>query len=41
MWHVGQSEAYTRRDFGHSRFAVFYELTQACDRVCKHYSAAG
>ncbi|MCL4207123.1 MAG: TIGR04053 family radical SAM/SPASM domain-containing protein [Pirellulaceae bacterium] len=30
---------YTRRDFDHSPFVVFYELTQACDLVCKHCRA--
>lgn len=31
--------SYTRRDFAHSPFVVFYELTQACDLVCRHCRA--
>ena len=30
---------YTRRDFHHSPLVVFYELTQACDLVCRHCRA--
>lgn len=31
--------SYGRADFQHSPFVVFYELTQACDLVCKHCRA--
>lgn len=30
---------YTRRDFAHSPFVVFYEVTRACDLVCRHCRA--
>lgn len=30
---------YTRADFKHSPYVVFYELTQACDLVCRHCRA--
>ncbi len=31
--------AYSAEDFGHSPFLVFYEVTRACDLVCKHCRA--
>lgn len=31
---------YTNADFGHSPFIVFYEVTRACDLVCKHCRAS-
>ena len=31
--------AYTAADFAHSPFVAFYELTRACDLVCKHCRA--
>jgi AdoMet-dependent heme synthase len=33
------SRGYSRRDFDHSPFVIFYELTQACDLVCRHCRA--
>lgn len=33
------SGRYGRKDFTHSPFIIFYELTQACDLVCKHCRA--
>lgn len=30
---------YTRTDFDHSPFVVFYEVTRACDLVCQHCRA--
>ncbi len=30
---------YTQEDFGHSPFVVFYEVTRACDLLCKHCRA--
>ncbi len=36
---AGGAGSYGRRDFQHSPFVVFYELTQACDLVCKHCRA--
>lgn len=30
---------YTRRDFAHNPFVVFYEVTRACDLVCRHCRA--
>lgn len=32
-------EPYTRDDFAHSPFVMFYELTRACDLLCKHCRA--
>ncbi len=34
-----QMAAYSRADFDHSPFLVFWEITQACDLVCKHCRA--
>ena len=31
---------YTRTDFDHSPFVVFYEVTRACDLVCQHCRAS-
>jgi radical SAM protein with 4Fe4S-binding SPASM domain len=31
---------YTRRDFDHSPMVVFYEVTRACDLLCKHCRAS-
>ena len=31
--------AYTANDFAHSPFVAFYEVTRACDLVCKHCRA--
>ena len=31
--------AYTREDFAHSPFVAFYEVTRACDLLCKHCRA--
>lgn len=31
---------YTRDDFGHSPLMFYYEVTQACDLVCKHCRAS-
>ncbi len=31
--------AYSRRDFDHSPFVIFYEVTQACDLTCQHCRA--
>lgn len=31
--------SYTARDFAHSPFVVFYEITRACDLVCQHCRA--
>lgn len=33
------SSQYSRSDFDHSPFVVFYELTRACDLVCQHCRA--
>jgi AdoMet-dependent heme synthase len=33
------SAVYSRHDFAHGPFVVFYELTQACDLACKHCRA--
>ncbi|HET6385201.1 MAG TPA: radical SAM protein, partial [Armatimonadota bacterium] len=30
---------YTQEDFAHSPFVMFYEVTRACDLVCKHCRA--
>src|SRR5579883_2034923 len=30
---------YTRDDFAHSPFVAFYEVTRACDLICKHCRA--
>lgn len=30
---------YTSEDFGHSPFVLFYEITRACDLLCKHCRA--
>src|SRR5512142_569629 len=30
---------YTQEDFAHSPFVAFYEVTRACDLVCKHCRA--
>ena len=30
---------YTRSDFEHGPFVVFYEVTRACDLVCQHCRA--
>lgn len=35
----GGSSSYSRKDFDHSPLVLFYELTQACDLVCKHCRA--
>src|SRR5690349_20298640 len=32
-------QPYTQEDFAHSPFVVFYEVTRACDLVCKHCRA--
>ena len=32
--------AYTADDFGHSPLMFYYEVTQACDLVCKHCRAS-
>jgi AdoMet-dependent heme synthase len=39
MIQAKHSLKYTRQDVHHSPFVVFYELTQACDLVCKHCRA--
>src|SRR5690348_5887932 len=31
---------YTRQDFDHSPMVVFYEVTRACDLLCKHCRAS-
>ena len=31
--------AYTQADFDHSPLMFYYEVTRACDLVCKHYRA--
>ena len=36
---AGKARKFSRRDLEHSPFVVFYELTQACDLVCKHCRA--
>ncbi len=36
---VGARAPYTREDFDHSPFVLFYEVTRACDLVCKHCRA--
>lgn len=33
-------KGYTQSDFDHSPFIVFWEITQACDLVCKHCRAS-
>ncbi len=33
-------QEYTQSDFHHSPFIVFWEITQACDLVCKHCRAS-
>lgn len=32
--------SYSNEDFGHSPFVVFYEITRACDLVCRHCRAS-
>ncbi len=34
------SSEYNRSDFRHSPFIVFWEITQACDLICKHCRAS-
>lgn len=33
-------QPYTKDDFDHSPFIVFYEVTRACDLICKHCRAS-
>ena len=33
-------QEYTQADFDHSPFIVFWEITQACDLICKHCRAS-
>lgn len=35
----GTRAIYTQEDFAHSPFVAFYEVTRACDLVCKHCRA--
>jgi len=37
--HDMQPQPYTQEDFAHSPFVMFYEVTRACDLVCKHCRA--
>jgi radical SAM protein len=34
-----QPQPYTQADFAHSPFVMFYEVTRACDLLCKHCRA--
>jgi len=36
---MGTLTCYTQEDFAHSPFVVFYEVTRACDLLCKHCRA--
>ncbi|HBY97828.1 MAG TPA: radical SAM/SPASM domain-containing protein, partial [Chloroflexi bacterium] len=37
--HPAVKPPYTQEDFKHSPFLVFYEVTRACDLLCKHCRA--